>query len=306
MKTLLKIAGGLIAVLLVLAGGAFAWASWTMRAALGRTYDTHRIELQMPRDADARAAAVARGQHLVDARYSCTACHGANFGGGEMIDDGAIGRILGPNITAGRGGRTATYTSADWDRIVRHGVKPDGRPAVMPSSDFFAMSDQELADIVAYITSRPAVDADVPAPTFGPVGTVLVALGKFPLSATDVADHQRAHAPAPPESAVTVAFGKHLSGVCTGCHRTDLSGGPMAFGPPSWPAAANLTPAPAGLAGWTFEDFDRVMTTGLRKVGVPVTDPMIRVVPYGQQMTDVERRALWLYLTTLPPTPTGR
>ena len=45
------------------------------------------------------------------------------------------------------------------------------------------MSDAELSDIVAYIRSLPALDAAVPGPRFGPVGTVLLALGKFPLSA---------------------------------------------------------------------------------------------------------------------------
>jgi hypothetical protein len=30
---------------------------------------------------------------------------------------------------------------------------------------------------------------------------------------------------------------------------------------------------------------------------------MTLVQPYAQQMTDVEREALWLYLQTLPPVP---
>ncbi len=250
--------------------------------------------------------AVTRGKHLISARYGCIACHGPNFGGGEMMNDAAIGRILGPNITAGKGGRTATYTPADWDRIVRHGIKPDGHPAFMPSEDFILMSDQELSDIIAYVRSLPAVDAEVPAPTFGPIGKVLSATGKFPLSAETIQDHTAAHAALPPPAEETVEFGKHIAAVCTGCHRPGLNGGPMSFGPPSWPPAANLTPDASGLKDWTYEDFDKLFTTGVRKVGVPVRDPMIRIVPFGQAATTTEKKALWNYLTSLPATPTGK
>jgi hypothetical protein len=85
-----------------------------------------------------------------------------------MIDDPMIGRLLGPNITGGEGGRTADFGPADWDRIVRHGIQPDGHPAFMPSEDFRSMSDQELSDIIAYVRSRPTVDATVPPPAPGP------------------------------------------------------------------------------------------------------------------------------------------
>ena len=151
----------------------FAVASVKASARLGRKFDTHRIDIPLPEASD--AAAVARGKHLVEARYGCTVCHGSDLAGGVMIDDPAIGSVLGPNLTQGKGGRTAGYTMADWDRIVRHGVKPDGSPAVMPSEDFFKMSDAELSDIVAYVRARPAVDAEVAPPELrssrqGPAG----------------------------------------------------------------------------------------------------------------------------------------
>jgi hypothetical protein len=57
-------------------------------------------------DAIARERAIARGKHLVEARYVCVECHGADFGGGTMIDDPLIGRLLGPNLTTGQGSRT--------------------------------------------------------------------------------------------------------------------------------------------------------------------------------------------------------
>jgi hypothetical protein len=56
----------------------------------------------------------------------------SHFSGGAIIDDPASGRLLEPNLTGGAGGRTAGFRPADWDRIVRHGVKPGGTPALMP------------------------------------------------------------------------------------------------------------------------------------------------------------------------------
>ncbi len=95
-----------------------------------------------------------------------------------MVDDPLIGRILGPNITAGQGGRVASYDPADWDRICRHGVLPDGRPAAMPSEDYQLMSDQEQSDIVFFVQSQPAVDNEVAPVALGPLEKLLMATGK--------------------------------------------------------------------------------------------------------------------------------
>ena len=254
----------------------------------------------------AQERALERGKHLVEARYACAQCHGLNFGGGTMIDDPAIGHLLGPNLTGGKGSVTKDYTFADWDRIVRHGIKSDGTPAVMPSEDFFAMSDHELSDIVAYIRSLPPVDHEVPKPALGPVGKVLVMVGKFPLSAEVLTDHSRAHAAFAPEASDSPEFGKHLAAICSGCHRANFAGGKMQFGPPSWPAAANLTQHQDGLGGWTFEEFEKVLTEGVSKSGKPLQAPMSDVIAATRAMKPLERKALWTYLTTLSPVPTNR
>lgn len=248
----------------------------------------------------------ARGKHLVEARYVCVECHGKNLAGGVMVDDPALGRLLGPNLTAGAGSRTQGFTFADWDRIVRHGVRRDGKPAVMPSEDFVNMSDRELSDVIAYVQTFPAVDNEVPAPEFGPLGSVLAALGKLPLSADVIRDHHAEHkAEAPPEDD-TPEFGGHLAQICVGCHGHALAGGPIPVGPPEWPPAANLTShASSPLASWSFEDFDAVMRTGKRPDGSAVKEPMTLVVPYAANMKPVEMKALWTYLRSLPPLPVG-
>lgn len=287
----------------VLAAVLFGSAELKARARLGQKFETHRLDLPLPAAND--QSAVLRGQHLVSARYGCLHCHGENLGGGVMIDQPGVGKVLGPNLTLGKGGATRGYSMADWDRVVRHGVKRDGTPSIMPSQDFFRMSDAELSDIVAYVRSRPPVDAEVPAPRFGPVGKVLLALGKLPLAA----EHQepnRAHPSEPPATADSVQFGEHLAATCTACHRSSLGGGPMQFGPPDWPAAANLTPHATGLGDWSYDDFDRALTQGISKDGRELKEPMKGIVPSAKGMLPTERKALWTYLRSVPPVATSK
>lgn len=334
MRAVLKGLLYVIGLLVICAGGVFIWAKSTVASLLEQKPDVHAIDvpvsvaltdgelaaLKLERSgsaepgvdplsgvdlgAIARERAALRGKHLVEARYACIECHGKDFSGGVMIDDPAMGRILGPNLTSGKGSKTAHYTMADWDRIVRHGVKSDGHPAVMPSEDFQRMSDQELSDIVAYLQSVPAVDNEVPAISLGPLGTVLMAMGKLPLSA-DKIDHEAPHPLVPPPARVDAEFGKHLAAPCVGCHRENLQGGPIAAGPPDWAPARNLTPHKEGLAGWTFPQFVKAMREGVRPDGTKLRAPMTLIAPYAQKMTAIELEALWAYISSAAPLPTG-
>ncbi len=223
-----------------------------------------------------------------------------------MLDAAPMGTWLGPNLTGGKGSAVSDYTLADWDRIVRHGVRKDGTGAIMPSEDFVGMSDQELSDIIAYVKSFPAVDNVVPKRTFGPVSTMLVATGKLVLPAVSFADKTE-HPARPPEAGETPEFGAHLAKTCTGCHRKDLNGGPIKTGDPSWPPSANLTKGEGGIAAaYSFEDFEKVMRTGVKKDGTKVATPMDLLPPYTATMTDTEMKALWAYIQSLPATPTGK
>jgi mono/diheme cytochrome c family protein len=321
MKLVLKILAVVLVALVLLGTGIYTWASMAANRTLSRTLESHTLEVPVPFPLAAEEIqeqgltpdeaqdlalqrALERGRHLVEARYACTECHGENFAGGVMVDAFPIGRLLGPNLTSGQGGVTAGYTTADWDRIVRHGLLPDGRPTVMPSEDFFLMSDQELSDIIAYIQAAAPVDNEVLPVRLGPLGRILVATGQIHLSADMVEDHHRPHAELPPPAEASVEFGRHLVAVCTGCHGPELLGGPIAGGDPSWAPAANLTPHEEGLAGWSYEDFVRAMREGVAPDGREIVEPMTLTMPYALRMTDVELEAMWVYLQSLPPRPT--
>ncbi|MFW6206619.1 MAG: c-type cytochrome, partial [Gemmatimonadota bacterium] len=188
-----RIAGFVVLGVALLALGVYGWAALTTRSTLAAEYEAHEVDFPVPfpltaderaeldvededeAEALARDRAVERGRHLLESRYACAECHGEDLGGGVMVDAFPLGSLLGPNLTGGEGGAMGDYTPADWDRIVRHGILPDGQPAVMPSEDFLRMSDRELSDIVAYIRSLDPVDNRVPRSTLGPLGKVLVA-----------------------------------------------------------------------------------------------------------------------------------
>jgi mono/diheme cytochrome c family protein len=129
---------------------------------------------------------------------------------------------------------------------------------------------------------------------------VLIATGKFTLSADRIGAAQVPHAATPPATAPTVEFGRHLATTCTGCHGENLAGGPIVGGDPSWPPASNLTPDPTGIGGWSVAQFETALRRGKRPDGRSLVAPMAEVVPYARNLTGVELQALWTYLRSVP------
>jgi len=244
--------------------------------------------------------AQSRGAHLYNVRLACKECHGADLGGRLIVDAQPVWTWYGPNIS--RGGVTKAYKTADWDRIVRHGVKPDHTNATMPAIDYMALSDREISDLIAYVNSMPAVDTVQPLTVYGPVGRILLATGKMPIAA-ELIDHSAKTVDVPPKSGVSVEYGRHIAQPCVGCHRLEFEGGPIAAGPPDWPAAPNLTQA-GNLKNWSEADFLKAMRTGTRPDG-RVLNPVAMPWPVLKQMSDMELKAIWTYIKTLKPVPTG-
>jgi mono/diheme cytochrome c family protein len=277
---------------------ALAFVFLGSRAALRKEFHVTVRPVAIPTGADA----LARGRHLAETR-GCNDCHGADFGGGKVIDDGAMGRIHAPNLTRGRGSRIAAFTDEDWVRAIRHGIGPDGRGLiVMPSLEYSQLSDEDLGELIAYLKTVPAVDRERTPASYGPVTRVLLTLSPEKMISANAIDHAHAGPPAVAKGP-TVAYGKYLSAGCIGCHGANLSGGKIDVGPPDWPLAANLTPHPTSrLAKWSEQDFISVVRTGVRPDGSAVNPVMPRV--FGQ-MDDVELKALYAFLRSLPPVAQG-
>ena len=247
------------------------------------------------------APALARGKYLYESR-GCVDCHGLDGAGRTFLNDGKGTHIAGPNISPA--GVVAKYQAVDWVRTIRHGVKPDGRPAlVMPSEDYNRFTDTDLAALVAHVRNLAPVQGGVrmvvelPLPAW-----VLYGFDVIPDAAQRI---NHTLAPAQPVPAgVTVAHGAYVANMCIGCHGAGLSGGKIPGGPPDWPAAANLTPG-EGSAMVRYKDeaqFVAMMRTGKRPDG-----SAIQVMPFESlsKMDDVDLPALYAFLKTLPPRAAG-
>jgi mono/diheme cytochrome c family protein len=268
-------------------------------ARLNQTIAVPMEPLRIPSD----IVSVQRGQHLASAVAMCTDCHGSNLAGKVVVDDRALGRIVAPNLTRGRGGVGAALSDADLVRAIRHGVDPQGRPLLsMPSDDYNHFADADLAAIIAYVRSLPAIDMTRAPSELRPLGRAMFVFGQLPLQAALNIEHTAAR-PAAPAPAVTPEYGKYLtdSAGCPTCHGPGLSGGAVPLASPDTVQASNLTSAALGT--WAETDFLRVMRTGVRPDSHRLSTFM--PWPYFAQMTDDELRAIWRFLQAIPPRQTG-
>lgn len=249
------------------------------------------------------AAAVERGRYVYMSR-GCTECHGVDGAGRDVVNDGKGLHVRAPNITPGAGSVVAGYGADDWVRTIRHGVKPDGRPAiVMPSEDYARMTDDDLAAMVAYLRQMPPVDAEGAVIQMPALLKTLYALGVMH-DAAEVIDHQLPPQQPVPEAA-TPEHGAYLANSCIGCHGARLSGGKIPGTPPDWPAAANLTPGEgSAMAHYaTPEAFSAMLKSGKRPDGTEIS----KVMPFLslKELNDTDVQALYLHLKRLPPVAAG-
>jgi len=269
---------------------------WRSNALLAQRIDVNEAPLPIPAD----AAAIARGEHLAVTR-GCAECHGTDFGGKIVVDALPVGHIFGPNITRGKGGLRADFSAVDWERAIRHGLGAGGRMLrIMPSRDFAALADADTADMVAYLQQLPPVDRDLGEVTVGAIPRLQMLLDQVPLADARMIDHRAAHAPAMPVS-VSADFGAYVAHTCSGCHGEHFSGGRIPGLPPSFPAAANITPS--GIGKWTKVDFYTALREGKRPDGTAI-DPFMPWATF-KQMSDTELDAVWMFLQALPPRESG-
>jgi cytochrome c553 len=297
-KRIATVLGAVVALLLV-AGGLFVFVECSkFDASLAKVYDVPIPSIARSTD----AAVLARGKHVAESIAGCTvtACHGADFGGGTTTDLGPVGKFCPPNITGSNLG--AAYSDGELARLVQHGVKKDGTTVrMMPMMDLTWLPDSDVLALVSYLRTVPNVQRDNGATVVGTLGKILDRQDKFVWDVARRIDHTARDVAPPPEP--TVAYGERLARLCTGCHGHGLSGGRLPGAPSDIPIPLNLTSDATGMRGWTFDDFAKVMKTGVRKNGKTL-DPFMPIEAW-KNFDDTEMHALWAYLQSLPPTPFG-
>lgn len=292
MRTLMKWVGYVVLVLLVIAAGAWVRGGFVIRRMAAKTFTVPDVRIAASVKAK---ASVARGRHLYESWGGCAECHADDLGGRLLYNDVIVGRFGGVNLTR----RAKTRTDEQLMRSIRHGVKDDRTTNWMPSAAYFKMFTQEdLASLVKYIRSAPAVDrADVPL-KWGVVMQVMMGLGQdFPLDPEKIGDHTRAW-PQPVPEVQGAAFGKRIvMSLCVDCHKDDLTGGPIPGSPPGFAPAANLTQD--ALGDWTEEGFLKTVRTAVNPSGTRLREPMAGLTKYIGRCTDTELKSIWAYLKTV-------
>lgn len=290
---------GLLLVLVFATGATYVgWETHAFNASMEKVYDIPIPSIAISHD----PAVLARGKHLTESVMPCAIsdCHGPDFAGGKPIELGPVGRMAAPNITTG--GLGAAYSDGEMARLLRHGIKRDGRLVrFMPTQESSWLPDTDLVAIVSYIRSMPPVDKPNGPIEISAMGKVLDRRGALAFDVARRIPHDCVEIAPPPTS--TAEYGGYIARLCTGCHGEQLSGGKPDGWPPQFPVPLNITPHQSGLATWTYDDFAKMLDTGLRKNGQAIRPPMPREA--FAKYDETERHALWAYLRTLPPTPFG-
>ncbi|MGD9912739.1 MAG: cytochrome C [Rhizobiaceae bacterium] len=251
-----------------------------------------------------------RGEYLVRGPMGCGNCHteigpeGFVAGkelAGRLVEDSEAFTAYSANITPA--GRIAKWSDAELMKAIREGIRPDGSliGPPMPFAMYKGLGDDDLAAVVAFLRTVPAVDNELPAsvyriplpPAYGPPVDSVTA----------------------PPRAVSVEYGKYLAGPiahCMECHTPMGPQGPLVdtvpgqggfefHGPWGTSVSSNLTPSEDGIGRWTDDELKVMITQGKRPGGSPMLPPM--PYPFLAKMTPDDLDAVILYLRSLPPLP---
>ena len=220
---------------------------------------------------------------------------------GRLVDKNPSFTAIAPNITPAS--RIADWSDADLARAIREGLRPDGSliGPPMPFTMYRGLGDEDLASIVMYLRSIPAVEGDP--------GKSEYAIPLPPAYGPPVASVT------PPARGVSAEYGAYLAGPishCMECHTPMGPQGPMVdkrlgaggfefHGPWGVAVAANLTNGPDGLVDYSDGELKAMITQAKRPDGTAMLPPM--PYPYLAKMTPEDLDAIVLYLRKLPALP---
>jgi mono/diheme cytochrome c family protein len=286
MRRILKWLGILISVfvLLLLIGIGVTYA--LSEQYINKTYDVTVGPLTIPTD----SASITEGQRLFLVR-GCGSCHRPDGSGKILSSNLVFGTIVAANLTGGKGGVAGDYQDEDWVRAIVHGIDPEHKAlAIMPSDEYFNLSDSEVGDIIAYVKTLKPVDNELPDTLLGPIARLMAATDQEVFPAESI-DHMAARA-AQVTASANVEYGRYLAATCAICHGKDFSGRP------GEPPARNITPdSKTGIGTWTEQDFVRALRDGKRPDGTEI-EPTMKDF---NRLNDTELAALYLYLKSIPP-----
>jgi len=184
------------------------------------------------------------------------------------------------------------YSAAELERIIRHGVRPDGTSVVlvMPSEMLYHLSDEDVGSIIGFLQSQAPGEAQWPDTYFGPLARLMLLQFKQEtdtILAAESIDHNLERLDPSPDNPEN--FGKYIAMTsCSECHGPDLAGLSEPDAPPL-----------AIVAAYSLEDFTTLLRTGVpignRDLGLMAEVAVSRF----SHFTDMEIAALHAFLRTL-------
>jgi mono/diheme cytochrome c family protein len=264
---------------------------------------------------DSTPERLARGSYLANAVMGCLDCHSphdskadgdppiqSKLGAGQAFPGDFPGTVFAPNITSDAETGAGSWSDDQLARAIREGIGHDGNTLfpLMPYENFRQLSDEDLASVVVYIRTLPAVRNPLPR-------TEII----FPVKYLMRSAPQPIDTPVPTQSSPDpVKRGEYLVRMasCADCHTPQERGqrkenmafaGGFVFGGPSGAvASANITPDHSGISYYDENLFVSVMRTG--RIRARTLKPIMPWQVY-RNMTDDDLKAVFAYLRTLKP-----
>jgi mono/diheme cytochrome c family protein len=202
--------GAIVALLLVAALVVYLRSETILR----RDYEAASETLPTPSAAQ-RAEAPRLARVL-----GCLSCHGEGLRGQLMFDAPGVAKVFAPNLTEVAAEASDQQLAAG----IRQGIGHDGRGLyIMPSAMFSRLTDAETAALVGWIRTLPRVEGRTKGLSAGPVGRLLLVLGKFRPVPEIVAGYRTE---VPIDLGPELRAARHLaSTACSECHGPSLMGG---------------------------------------------------------------------------------
>jgi mono/diheme cytochrome c family protein len=262
----------------------------------------------------AAADEASRGGYLANAA-GCEDCHTDRDHGGQPYAGGRalatpFGTFYSPNITPDSETGIGRWSEEQFLRALRDGVCPDGANyfPVFPYPSFTKITDSDARAIKAYLFSLPAArQADRAHDISFPVSWRFLQNGWKLLF----------FSPGPfrpaPERSEAYNRGAYLVTAlahCGECHTPRnwfgaMEPGRFLAGNPDGPdgkSVPNITPDPqTGIGNWSEEDIATLLKTGQTPEFDFVGGAMGEIVRNTSRLDDADRRAIAVYLKSLPP-----
>jgi mono/diheme cytochrome c family protein len=257
----------------------------------------------------------ARGAYVF-AAADCAACHTDTKAKGQPLAGGApmvtaFGAFFAPNISPDPKFGIGAWNEADFHRAMREGKGKGGELLypVFPYPAFSKMTDQDIADLWAFIkTQKPVAQASKPQQAKAPYG-IRPLLGGWRL----LYFHPGALQPVAGQTAEWNR-GRYLSEAvahCQECHTPRNGLGALEekaayAGNPDGPdgqKAPNITSDAKGLGPMSMADLEELLKTGATPDGDYVGGGMAQVVEGTGKLTPADRHAIAVYIKSLPAKP---